>query len=224
MLLNKYILRFHKKIQTLSQRDPTLDFRGSSECIKYGSQTAKRLFSDSTYQALKRTNQRIAEEERSSAIDQTVEAEWQKYHLIHLYPQTEVTLRRHARDMGNSIYDLPERWTGFRSQAAIDNKEKVSEHFYPRQWAGTIIINQIMENKGISRKHLRSLFNVFRQTHHTTSEENILLRSNQTADTFADDWVTAYNNVGIVLIQERDNGPILTLDGITDFPDTPEFW
>lgn len=209
--VTKYKLNFRKKLTALEREADTKPFWGKKECRHYATPTAAAIFAASRSRGQTLANQikRVAKQDKK--IDITVKAELRKYAYLWVYKNemTNEEFARHARDLGNTIHDLPYRWTGYETQASIDSKGRCKEHFYPRQWAGCQIMTFIFENEGITFTELRRFFDIFRQVHYTTSDENRRLMPLQEAATFTD-WKEAYNIICSPLIQVEDRGPILT--------------
>lgn len=113
-----------------------------------------------------------------------------------------------ARMVSNSIYDMRFIWSGMESQALVDAKAKdpktkrCAEHFYPRQLAGSRILQHVERYGGISQKKLKEFLDIFCKVHYTTSEENIKLKAYQKVDTFISPE-QSYASAGIALVQVK---------------------
>lgn len=209
-----YLTRLFKKLDTLERKESKFPYYGKPECKQYDVPTVAVVFSNARDRGKVLYNSRLRKEEQERKLWARVEVTWQKYHHLKqfLNVMTPELIHYHARDIGNTIHDLPCRKTGYRSTNAILYDEHVKEHFHPRQWAG----HQMMEyflTETVTREGIYARFEVFRQVHETTQAENIRLRTFQESEKFID-WHSAYEEAGIFLILEEDNGPILTLEDI----------
>jgi hypothetical protein len=130
-----------------------------------------------------------------------------------------------ARQIGTSLYDITPIWSGYHSEAALQNinnrKNEVAtmkaagkkcpkssvamwtpEHFYPRQVAGDWLVNYICTHGNITFDTFASMLHDFITVHRVTAEENTRLRPFQKTDTFIR-WEDGYQAVGIVLIHDK---------------------
>ncbi|MBT8440512.1 MAG: hypothetical protein KJO91_12340, partial [Gammaproteobacteria bacterium] len=190
----KYCRAFKRKYDNLFEtcnKKPTLG-KGATCTNKAGGMTVAELFTNTYYQAQLEQNRQKREIQRYAKFIVGAQAIAESFNHIWQFDQTPEKLHRHARNVGNAIYDLPYQWTGYRTQAAIDSGEKVKEHFYPRQWAGYVIVNYIMEHKGFEDfGTLVDVLMVLAQVHYTTAKENQSLKGLQDAETFVD-WHGPY--------------------------------
>lgn len=208
-----YLYRFLKVIcsaRNKAKKDPFYDKKG---CKQLGIPTVAVVFSDARDRGKVNYNRRLRAEEQERKMWSIVEATWQKYHHLRKFEMTPELISRHARDLGNTIHDLPARWTGLRSTDSLADGDEVEEHFHPRQWAGHQLMNYFLTGN-VTREGIRLMFEVFRQVHITTQAENMRLRDFQSSEKFVD-WKTSYESAGIYLVLEEDRGPILSLDYVS---------
>ena len=187
---------------------------GQDECVKWhNTPTVKKVFADAKKRAKKMKYHREWKLSQETRMWEQAIASWQKYHNLHEYDLSDDgVMAVHIRDLSNLMYEIPPRWTGYTSEDALQSKNRVKEHFYPRRWAGHIIINYIIENKGITKEKFREFFEIFRQIHYTTQQENIKLKEFQEPEVFTD-WKSAYEKAGVSkLIQVKDYGKIATYE------------
>lgn len=210
----KWQRAFERKLNSLKDK---LGPIGHDCHKKFGIPTATKLFNDHFAECIKQINQEKRRLEQEARIWTRVEATWRKYHWLweHSNEITPEEFAVHARDLGNMFYDLPVRWTGYRTQASIDSGQKTDEHFHPRKWAGHVIMSYIYQHQGVTKEKLREFFEVFRQVHQTTDEENQLLRPSQKSDVYTG-WEDPYAELCSPLVQIEDNGPILKIEDIWD--------
>lgn len=206
----KLLNKFYRRIQTIEnhcEKNPSYQ-TGASQTKAVGCMTASEVFAQWRYDAVVEANRKQREVERYAKFIVGAQAIAESFNHIWQFQQTPEKLHRHARNVGNAIYDLPYQWTGYRTQAAIDSGEKVKEHFYPRQWAGYVIINYIMEHKGFEDfGMLVDVLMVLAQVHYTTAAENQALKSLQDAESFVD-WHEPYAEKCSPLIHEDKNRDI----------------
>lgn len=93
---------------------------------------------------------------------------------------------KHARAIGQTIYDLPARFTGKVSTSLIDdhgfyNGKKCLEHFYSRLRSGRRIVS-LFEEGTLTFDLLVSYLNKYRQVHWVTPAENIALSAIQNSN------------------------------------------
>lgn len=112
-----------------------------------------------------------------------------------------------ARNIGSAIFDMPHQWTGYQTIDSIgmNSRERCNEHFYPRQWAGELVLNYVLQNNGITINRLYDLCQVLIQVHYTTREENNRLEVFYRKTPFKGNWEIGYNAVCSKLIQTSDN-------------------
>lgn len=214
MNTNRYAKHLNKKIDSARNRAIKKPYFGKPECKRYDTPTVSSLFANAKQTGSSLFNQRMAAIEQERKIGIRVNTTFQKYSLLKTFAPSQEEIRAHARDLGNTIYDLPIKWSGHRTQAAIEMNEKVPEHFYPRHWAGLTMMNYFLRSKCVTKDDIRLFFEVFRQVHYTTAKENSKLRKFQNADIFVD-WHIAYREANVSqLIQEKDCGNILTLENL----------
>ncbi len=209
----KLLRKFQRHIDALERasiKSPTKG-KGAAETRAIGCMTAAEVFARAIQQAKVQHNRKIEEEDRQRRINLRVKALFRQISHLYVYDDMdEEEMNVHARQISNCIKDVPARWTGYRTQSAIDSGEKVHEHFYPRQWAGYQILYFILDNKGISFEDLRKFVEVFRQVHYTTVKENNDLKPSQDHRVFQD-WVTTYDLHCTKLVMEDDRGDILKI-------------
>jgi len=207
----KVLNKFQRKLRAAETRPGTV---GTLECTQqFRIPTASNVLTEAKKQGHQAFNQAKRQAKQERRINSKLKATWRKYNWLwkHADDIDPMELNDHARDLGNTIYDLPALWTGYRTKDAIKKGEKVKEHFYPRQWSGYAILEYIFASKGISPTRMRRFFDVFRQVHYTTSEENQKLRDLQDSQVFAD-WRQPYKERCSPLVQEEDRGEILEID------------
>lgn len=211
----RYRSSFLKKLDSAEQKALKKIFWGKTECGYNKTKTCAVIFSDAQRKGKSIVNQRNRLSKRETKKDSIVKATLRKYsHLWKFKDEIDDNeLSVHARDLANTIHDYPARWTGYRTEAAIRNGEKVKEHFVPRKWAGYQIMKFIFDNNGITYDELKMLYEVFCQVHYSTSVENNRLRALQDSKDPVD-WREAYKQKCSPLIHEEERGPILTLDEI----------
>lgn len=210
--------KFFKRLATAKRQSTTKPNWGKRDCKEYQVPTVAVVFSDARRVGLSIANQIRATADREAKIRTKVKATHRKYAQLWQYKDEidDAEFASHARDLGNTLHDVPYRWTGYETQASIGSKEpRCKEHFHPRLWAGHQIMNFIFDNDGITFGQLYAFFEVFRQIHYSTSKENTDLMQYQDTDKFTT-WQEAYEKACSPLIQVQDNGPILTLEDFGD--------
>ena len=114
-----------------------------------------------------------------------------------------------ARTIGNSLFDMTAKWSGYKSKELIAQEKKdpstkkCAEHFYPRQVAGWYIVQHLVRYKGMSKAKLIDFIMMFNQIHYTTSEENTRLVPFQKSGIFTTPE-HAYKQAGVELIKVKD--------------------
>jgi hypothetical protein len=213
-----YLEKFFKNIAKAEKKGANSKCPGlgdaRKDCNKYDVEHANHLIKKAKLDG----NRRRRAREREENFRDDVWVIWQKNHNLHLHRSNlnKRKLQKYARGIGQDIYDLPSTWTGYRTVDAINTKQKVPEHFYPRQWAGRVVVNYILEHDGIEFDVLCDLLKVLSQVHFTTKEENQKLRTLQDSETFID-WHGPYNELCSELVHEKDLGPVKEIgDVLTD--------
>lgn len=217
-LFERYRRNFVRKLETLSTQYEKQPFGyGKSELKKLGVLTVAVVFSTAKAKARSRFTQRLTEEERQRKIGvRVLELHREFAHLWEYADEmTEEGFNVHARQLGNAIYDLPFLWTGYQSQESLETGDKTNEHFYPRLLAGQQILKFIFEHGGIMMHELRSFFEVFRQVHYTTVNENQKLKKVQDTKTFTD-WQSTYKEMCSPLVCVEDKGDVLTFEKVLE--------
>lgn len=184
--------------------------------IKQADRIIKRLTKEHNNAQEKVRKNLIWQAEQNERITTRLKAQHRKYHWLwqhaHEIPRDELNI--HARDLASALYDLPIIFTGYKSEALLEQGgDPCPEHFHPRQWAGHVLLEYIFFNQGIEMDMLRRFADVFRQVHHTTSEENNRLRPHQLVGTY-ETWEKSYEDAGIKLVHKKDNGPIRNIGEI----------
>jgi hypothetical protein len=210
MTTEKYFLGFWHRIEKSTKRKV---FIGTLECGKYGIPTSTALFSRARTHGKTLYGHHQRASEQQARIRTRAEVTWQKYHHLHNFHLTEFSQMVHARDLANTIYDLPSRWTGWQSEDSINSNERVEEHFFPRMWAGEIMLKYFLtQQSNATVDDVVMLFEIFRQVHHVTAKENQLLRPHQLSSQFTT-WEEAYKQAKVSPLVHIDNrGGILTPD------------
>lgn len=212
-VFERYQRKFVSKLETAQRKckiNPTYGI-GTAKCNTLGIPTPSKLHKN-TLRDIKHLKRQA---EREYNIQEEILATWRKYRHLHhdADVMSERELKKHARDLSNSIYDFPVLWTGHRTKASVGMKsnERTKEHFYPRQWAGEIALDYFLTHPNIAPEELRVFVDVFRQVHYTTAEENRNLMKYQ-KEHGGHNWRESYAAACSELIQEEDRGPIRTLE------------
>lgn len=212
-----YLEKFFKNIAKAEKKGIKSKYPGlgaaRKDCNKYDVEHAHRLISEAKLEGKRRFKRR----EREENFRDDVWVIWQQNRNLYQFDLNKRKLQRYARNIGQNIYDLPATWTGYRTVDSIDTNQKVPEHFYPRQWAGRVVVNYILEHDGIEFDVLYDLLKVLSQVHFTTKEENQKLRKLQDSETFID-WHEPYVELCSELVHEKDLGPVKEIGDILSDP------
>lgn len=103
-------------------------------------------------------------------------------------------IRYWGRQISNTIYDTPAKWTRHASQEVVDaieagkKRDEVvcEEHYIPRQFSGEAVVKYIMKHGDCPWELFRSHMRRSIWVHHTTSKENTRLVPYQNSEVFTD--------------------------------------
>jgi hypothetical protein len=129
---------------------------------------------------------------------------------------TQLQVKARGRSIGNNIFDLPDVFTGYESEASIKMREMVEgykpcmEHFNPRQWNGerisAIICEYIECGEVLTFFEWANIIHASCFVHKVTSEENQRLIEFQKSHLF-EGPEASYEAAGIKLIKVDNYEP-----------------
>lgn len=215
--IEKYIGEFEKKIFSAEQKAILHPNKGTTDCRTLGILTSSKLLSN----AFRIGRQLLREREKYELHIIRVGCLYREFRHIHedgeLLP---IEIKFHGRSLGTSLFDLTYLHSGYESKKSVEQRkmqkgyEPTAEHYYPRQWAGELMVRHIETFGGITFKQFLAYADTFRQIHWVTKQENkILERSGQNSTEF-DSWQECYERAGIELLKVRPGNPITKIEDI----------
>lgn len=119
-------------------------------------------------------------------------------------PLTNTEFKGYSRVIGNTIFEMKPRYSGFTSEAALlakfNDKEFLwcNDHMIPRQVAGETLVNGVISLSRVDESRLREDLWKFTAVNRVTSAENMKLMVIQKKDGFVS-VERLYNEAGIKL-------------------------
>lgn len=125
-----------------------------------------------------------------------------------------------SRNIGTLLFEIkPFKFSGYESIESIKRREAnkkyraTYEHFYPRQFAGLVILTHIKLFGELTLEQFEQYCDVFTQVHKVTREENKLLERYQKTEKFISPDET-YRLANIILQKVKDALPVLKIEDV----------